>query len=126
ADVEDLEDVSIASFFSDSTQLKVEYLVLGSSTPPFTISVNASSDGVALEDQLALYRVQSPAERSPGLHVVSIPASFDDLTWDYYVMAKIDSAGEVQEQNEANNVARFAAGTFVVDEPTSGRRVLHV
>src|SRR5205823_780753 len=120
--VTEAQDVAISGFYSDGTNLLVSYLVVGPSVAPFKIAVYASGDGVSLDAPLQ----EIDADYSQGFHTLPIYATFDDPQDDYYLVAHLDSADDVNEINEDNNTAVFAGGAFIDHEAMSGQTVLQV
>jgi Ca2+-binding RTX toxin-like protein len=115
------QDVAITSFYSDGTDLKIEYLVLGQSVAPFTITVYASADGTSLDQALEIH----DGDNTQGRHTLTIHPTFDDPQEDYYLVAQVDSDNDVAEVNEDNNTALFLGGAFIAHEALSGKTVLH-
>jgi Ca2+-binding RTX toxin-like protein len=115
-------DVEITSFYSDGTRLKIDYYVAAQLAEPLEIALYASPDGVELQDLLH----SGIVEGTDGPHPLTIEPNFTDLRTDYYLVAKIDSANDLLEENEDNNRATFTGGTFLASETASGRTILHV
>jgi VCBS repeat-containing protein len=113
-------DIHLTSFTSNGTNLAVNYTVSGAVPPSFSIALYQSPDGVTLGQQLQAV----PGNTALGPQSTSIVSTFSDIQGDYYLIAKVDSAGVVAESNETNNTAPFAGGSFVAME-LGGKRVVH-
>lgn len=92
-------------------------------TQPFSIAVFASSDGQTPQWLLENVPIDEPV---PGTHELVISPVFDDLPDDYFLIVQVDSADNLDEANETNNIALFAGGWFVAYEPAADRSVLHL
>ena len=113
-------DVKVHKFYTDGSDLLVEYSVTGKVWADFTVGVYASSDGIAPQELLA----SGIGDSTPGLHVMRLTPTFDDPQRDYLLMAKVDGNGDVLEGNENNNTLLFSGGQFVVHEANSGKWVV--
>src|SRR5262249_39235365 len=96
------QDILIQGFYSDGTDLRVSYLVLGSPVGSFKIGLFASPDGVSPGQPLQQIDVTGDYT-APGYHTYPIWATFDDPQEDYYLTAMVDSDNAVPEDNEDNN-----------------------
>ncbi len=124
--VKETPDIAITSFYSDGQKLRVQYVVLGTDSWPLEIQLYASDDGVTLDEPLGeSVEVTEASYLTQGMHSFSFVPTFDDIKRDYYLMAKIDSGGDVPEHSVNNNKALFAGGSFVVEEADSGKTVIH-
>jgi hypothetical protein len=121
-DVIEDQDIAIGRFYSDGTDLKIDYAVLGDAVGPFSIAVHASADGTSLDEPLAT----AAADNTPGTHTLTIAPTFDDPQYDYYLVAQVDANAEIPEVYEDNNQALFAGGAFIDHEASSGLTVLQV
>jgi len=111
--VHEAADLALTSFTSDGSKLWLNYLVLGSSIAPFNIAVYTSPDGTTLGQQIYL----RSGDTSPGYHALGVSPSFIDPTEDFYLIARLDSGGTVEETNESNNQMRLGAGAFLNKRP---------
>src|SRR5262249_31679393 len=117
-------DIAITNFYSDGTNLNLNYAVSGADVGPFSIALYASHDGVSLDQQLQL--VDAGVDPgAPGNHPLTFQPRFDDPSEDYRLLAVLDTDDDVTESNEDNNWVQFAGGMYVAIED-SGKRVLHV
>jgi hypothetical protein len=116
-------EIAITRFYVDGASLKIDYTVVGEVFSPFKIAVFSSFDRSSFNKQLAI----GDGEMTRGHHTLSLSPAFDDEQYDYYLMVMADFGNDVQEVDEENNVFKgFAGGVFVVHEPTSGKKVLHI
>src|SRR5262249_46273571 len=65
-------------------------------------------------------------EWSQGAHTVSISPTFPDFQQQYYLVAKVDSAGSQAESNEGNNTLKFWGGAFLAHEADTGQTILQI
>src|SRR5262245_4436258 len=99
-------DIALTNFYADDTKLKIQYLVYGPDVTNFNNAVYASFDGDSVNQQLEV----RPGDSSQGMHTLPIEPTLTDLQQDYYLIAKVDVDGVVQEVNENNNRAPFLGG----------------
>jgi hypothetical protein len=116
-------DLTINEFYTDGTDLKIDYTVSADGASVFKIAIYASPDGTALGTLLEEHAETIPGR---GKHTLNFSPTFTDPTGDYFLIAKIDSTSQVNEPNEGNNTARFNGGSFVVVEANSKKTILHV
>jgi Ca2+-binding RTX toxin-like protein len=115
-------DIAITHFYADGTHLKIDYSISGELSSPFAIAVVAVVDGMYTTQQLAA----GNGETSEGVHTLTLTPAFDDMKYDYKLVAVADSDYEVDEIDESNDSAAFEGGSFLVQEPLSGKTVLHI
>jgi Ca2+-binding RTX toxin-like protein len=105
-------DIAITSFYSDGKNLKVAYSTSGQVATDWKVGIYTST-GTLLQS----------ANTGPTGSPLTIYPTFDDIGIDYHLIAVVDSDDEIDETNESNNTAQFAAGTFVVQESLFNKAV---
>jgi hypothetical protein len=113
--VSNTRDIAAGALTSDGTDLHFEYTVSGGTVSPFSIGLYASSDGVA-PGQL-LQSIEAP-DLTVGTFSLNISPQFDEPQDDYYLVAVVDSADDINETDETNNVSLFAGGSYLLYEPS--------
>ncbi|MCC7084779.1 MAG: hypothetical protein IT427_07200 [Pirellulales bacterium] len=107
-------DIAIANFSADGSHLLVDYDITGASVAAFNIAIYRSSNGTSLDTLLQTQRITSSGDLQVGTgHRATISASFGDIDTDYYLVAVVDSSGEIGESSELNNQLKFAGGVFL-------------
>jgi len=121
-----IPDIQITGFHANAsgTQMLVDYTISApvAGLPEFDIGVYRSANGSSLDAQLTYKAISNAADRTAGEHTAAVDAVFTDLQQDYYLAAKVDSALEIAETNENNNVGFFAGGAFW----DTTNRIVHV
>ena len=105
-------DLVPLSFYSDGTDLVVQYDVQNQNAAPFDVGVYSSADGVTPDTLLQMHRFDDASEYSVGSHTQSIVANFTDSTDDYKLLMVFDVNDEVAEANENDNDQLFDGGVF--------------
>jgi hypothetical protein len=106
-------DLVVTGFTADGEDLVVTYDVTTDTAAEFDIGVYRSSDGVTPDSLLFSQRVTASNLLAVGTgHEISLVADFTDVPEDYQLMVVLDSADEVSETSETNNILLFAGGVF--------------
>jgi Ca2+-binding RTX toxin-like protein len=110
-------DIAVANFSADGTNLLVDYDVNGANVSAFNISIYRSSNGTSLDTLLQTQRMTASGDLQVGSgHRATFAPSFDDTDSDYFLVAVVDSSGEVSESSESNNQATFGGGVFLASD----------
>jgi hypothetical protein len=107
-------DIDITGFTTDGNNLRVAYTVSGISSP-FKIGIYTSQDGQT-PDQL----LQEVANVPAVSQTLNITPSFTDPRQDYFLLAKVDSAGG-PKSNRSWTQRESGLGQTVLDEPEASR-----
>jgi Ca2+-binding RTX toxin-like protein len=107
-------DIAVANFSADGTNLLVDYDISDANVSAFNISIYRSSNGTSLDTLLQTERITASAALQIGSgHRAAFAPSFGDTNADYFLVAVVDSSGEISESSESNNQATFGGGVFL-------------
>lgn len=116
-------DLVAQRLFTEDGELKLEFDVLNATAAPFTVGLYRSANGSTRDGLLTAFQVTDPALLAVGTgRIVTLPASFNDIQEDYYLVAYLDVHDDVSEQYEHfapfpesswNNQAVLVNGAFV-------------
>ena len=112
-------EILFTGFATKNMDFQVDYTIIAdvANLAQFDIGIYRSSNGSSLDAQLMYQAVTSSADRTRGGHSVVFDADFSDPKQDYYLMAKVDSAGDITEGFEDNNQGVFSGGAFLNLDP---------
>ena len=99
--------------------ISVTYTIDGEDSPPFSIGIYGSPDGVQPTTQLQSYEVDDSTLLTGGAtHTVTFPVSLDGIASSQYVIAQLDSGDVVQETSKADNISAALSGIFEQSDGT--------
>ena len=111
-------DLLITQFYSNGTDLLVDYDVVNEAATAFDIDITRAADGVNDDAVVHSARISDAADLAVGSHTLTIAPNFTDVQEDYWLLARIDAGGEVAETDETNNSATFDGGVFQAADGT--------
>ena len=115
-------DITPANGTTFDGQMKLWYSIANGPSAPFNVAIYASSvqspDASTLGDRLMTFRVDNPDDLNTNLHSITFRPDFVDLPKDYYLVARLDADGEVNESNETTNQVSFTGRVFVTTDGT--------
>ncbi len=92
---------------------RIRYSVANSAASAFAVQIYASSDGKTLDSLLMTHQVTGAEDLAVGADKeLVITPDFTAPAGDYQLIAVVDSAGQLLEPNEVNNVQVFEGGVF--------------
>jgi hypothetical protein len=112
-------DVIPLEFRGNGHDLQVGYYVSDTDAAPFDIGIYRSADGISRDALLITHRVSNSADLlGDTMHVATINADFTDVQQSYFLIAVVDDADEISENNELNNQWLFDGGLFQATDGT--------
>ncbi len=101
----------------DNGSLAVTYTVIGADSPPFSIGIYQSSDGLHTDNLAGTIDVSDPADltgaAAPGTtHTLEYSGDLNGLDGGRYYIAKLDCYNEVVETTKHDNISAAVSGAF--------------
>ena len=92
----------------------MSYTINGEDSPPFSIGIYGSPDGLQPTTLLQTYDVDDPSLLAGGgqNYTATFPASLDNIDSSQYVVAQLDSTTQVEETSKADNISAPLSGVF--------------